>query len=67
MNYPQQSLTMDLVHAVVKHHGGTISIDEQAETFTVLIPENAKESCFGDIAQVIGPVELLDEKTFPIP
>jgi len=57
---------MDLVLAVVKHHGGTISIDENAKTFTVLIPENAKETCFGDIAQIIGPSEPIEEKTFPL-
>ena len=58
---------MDLVHAVVKHHGGTISIDEKAKTFTVLIPEKAKETCFGDIAQIIGSGEPIEGNTFPAP
>ena len=56
-------LLLCLVRAVVEKHGGHLEIDDEANTFTVSIPESRKTACFKELQDAVGPVKQVCESS----
>jgi hypothetical protein len=54
-------LLLSRIRTVVEKHGGSLEVDERAETFSIIVPEVRKAVCLRELEKIIGPSKPLSE------